>query len=156
MIEPIPPNMTASEIISLIGLIGIGGLLKSLFDLFIGSRRAKSEKKQEFKEVRYKAIILLCHAYINYDSEEMHLIIQRPDIKSREALYNELKAEWTNMVLYASDKVILSMKRFLESSGKTTFNEMVLAMRKDLYGIRTRLKMENLNLTDKEATSLGK
>ena len=86
----------------------------------------------------------------------MHLIIQRPDIKSREALYNELKAEWTNMVLYASDKVILSMKRFLESSGKTTFNEMVLAMRKDLYGIRTRLKMENLNLTDKEATSLGK
>ena len=102
--------MTASEIISLIGLIGIGGLLKSLFDLFIGRRKIKSEKKQEFKETRYKAIILLCHAYVNYESEEMALIIQRPDIKSREVLFNELRAEWINMVLYSSDKVILAMK----------------------------------------------
>lgn len=148
--------MTASEIISLIGLIGIGGLLKSLFDLFIGRRKIKSEKKQEFKETRYKAIILLCHAYVNYESEEMALIIQRPDIKSREVLFNELRAEWINMVLYASDKVILAMKKFLESSDQITFNEMVLAMRKDLYGIRTKLKMENLNLIESKITSLEK
>jgi len=147
--------MTASEIISLIGLIGIGGILKSLFDMFIDKRKIKSEKKQEFKETRYKAIILFCHAHINYEMEERSLAVHRPDIKSKEDLFDELKVEWMNMALYASDKVILAMKKFIETSNRTTFNELVLAMRKDLYGIRTKLKIHNLNLAENKPESLG-
>ena len=141
--------MSTTEIISLIGLVGIGGLLKSLLDLFIGKRRTKSEKKQEFKETRYKAIILLSHALIYYEREKRPLAIHRPDIKSREELLDELKMEWMNMSLYASDKVILAMKRFVETEDKTTSHQLIRAMRKDLYGIRTKLKMHNLNLAEK-------
>jgi hypothetical protein len=50
------------------------------------------------------------------------------------------------MTLYASDKVILRMKEFLEIKAHTSYNELILAMRKDLYGIRTSLKCNNLIL----------
>lgn len=138
--------MTTQDIISAIGLIGIGGLLKGLFDFFIADRKRKSETKHQFKETRYKAIILLCYAYVNFDKEGTNLIVQRPDINSKERLFNELNAEWINMTLYASDKVLLAMKKFLESKNPTEFNELILAMRKDLYGIKTSIKIDNLNL----------
>ncbi|MGS2763767.1 hypothetical protein [Sinomicrobium sp. M5D2P9] len=138
--------MTTQDIISAIGLIGIGGLIKGLFDFFIAERKRKSETKHQFKEIRYKAIILLCYAYVNFDEEGTNLIVQRPDINSRERLFNELNAEWINMTLYASDKVLLAMKKFLESLNPPEFNELILTMRKDLYGIKTSIKMDNLNL----------
>jgi len=141
--------MTTQEIISAIGLIGLGGLLKGVLDFFIADRRRKSETKHQFKETRYKAIILLCYTYVNFEREGTTLIVQRPDINSKERLYNELNAEWINITLYASDKVLLSMKKFLESNNESEFNEMILAMRKDLYGIKTKITMGNLQLDKK-------
>jgi len=44
--------MTAEQILSAIGLIGIGGLLKSLFDFIIESRKSKQTAKNTLKEAR--------------------------------------------------------------------------------------------------------
>ncbi|QMU66058.1 MAG: hypothetical protein GKR88_18450 [Flavobacteriaceae bacterium] len=141
--------MTIQEIISAIGLIGLGGLLKGLLDFFIADKKRKSETKHQFKETRYKAIILLCYTYVNFEREGTTIIVQRPDIDSKERLYNELNAEWINMILYASDKVLLSMKNFLESGKESEFNELIISMRKDLYGIKTKISMRNLKLLTK-------
>lgn len=138
--------MTAQEIISTIGLIGLGGLIKSLLDFFIDDRRRKSEAKHLFKEVRYKAIILLDYALINYDTEKSKLLNNRPDIKSKDDLFNEIYTEWVNMALYASDKVIFSMKVFIQNPTEATFTETILAMRKDLYSIKTNIKSKDLKL----------
>ncbi len=141
--------MTTQEIISAIGLIGLGGLLKGLLDFFIADKKRKSETKHQFKETRYKAIILLCYTYANFEREGTTIIVQRPDIDSKERLFNELNAEWINMTLYASDKVLLSMKNFLESGKESEFNELIISMRKDLYGIKTKISMKNLKLLEK-------
>ena len=65
--------MTIEQILSAIGLIGVGGILKSLFDLYVSNKRKKSENKQDLKEQRYKVIILLSHSLINYDTESLNL-----------------------------------------------------------------------------------
>ena len=134
------------EIISAIGLVGLGGLLKSFFDFFIDSKKVKSETNHQFKETRYKAIIILSYALVGYDTEKNRIFALRPDIRTREDLFDEVYLEWVNMTLYASDKVILKMKYFLEDVNQNNFNETILAMRKDLYGIRTKLQKENLNI----------
>lgn len=139
--------MTTQEILTAIGFIGIGGLLKSLADFFVSKRKQKAENKQQFKETRYKAITLLCYSLINYERESAILVINRPDITSKERLYNELNAEWTNMILFASDKVLLAMKKFLEKEDISAFNNLIIAMRKDLYGIKTKIKVQDLLLT---------
>ena len=140
--------MTTQEIISAIGLIGLGGLLKGLLDFFIADRKRKSETKHQFKETRYKAIILLCYTYVNFEREGTTIIVQRPDIDSKDRLFNELNAEWINMTLYASDKVLLAMKNFLKSGEESEFNELIIAMRKDLYGIKTKMTIGNLRLEE--------
>ena len=142
-------DMSVNDIISVIGLVGIGGLLKSTLDFFIDNRKRKSETKHEFKQTRYKAIILQCYSLIYYDKEKNNLLNHRPDLKTKDDLYNEIYTEWINMTLYASDKVITSMKKFLEHPIQETFNMLILEMRKDLYSIRTRLKCDNLIIKQK-------
>lgn len=117
-----------------------------MFDFFLADKKRKAENKHKLKEDRYKAIILLCYALINYEKESTTLIIQRPDINTKERLISELNAEWINMVLYASDKVILAMKKFLKLENKSSFNQLILTMRKDLYGIKTGIKIQNMTL----------
>lgn len=132
--------MTAEQIISAIGLIGIGGLIKSLIDFLISSKEAKLNAKNDMKEIRYKSIILMAYSLINYDSEGATLIINRPDIRTKDRLQKELNVEFFNMALFASDSVIQKMKEFLIAQNKDGLNNLAIAMRKDLYGIRTNLK----------------
>ncbi len=41
------------------------------------------------------------------------------------------------------------MKNFLESGKESEFNELIISMRKDLYGIKTKISMRNLKLLTK-------
>jgi hypothetical protein len=138
--------MNLDQILSTLGLIGLGGLLKSIIDFVMASRKARLDSKHAFKEVRYKTIILLCFALVNYDKEKTTLVINRPDINSMERLKNELHAEFINMLLFASDDVILSVKQFLQNPSRDSLNNVALSMRKDLYGIRTSLKVNHFDL----------
>lgn len=131
--------MTTEQILTAIGLVGIGGILKSVADKIADVIKTKSDSKHSLKETRYKAILLLAYGYVNYEKENYSIVLQRPEIKTAERLYQEIVAEWTNMSLYASDAVILKMKIFLEKKDKNSYNELILTMRKDLYGIKTKL-----------------
>lgn len=138
--------MTTDQIFTMIGLIGFGGLLKSGFDFIIASRKAKQDSKHTMKETRYKAIILLCYAIVYYDQEKTAIIINRPDINSIERLRNEVQAEFINMSLFGSDRVIMEMKLFILSQDRESLNNLALAMRKDLYGIKTKLKGNHFDI----------
>lgn len=138
--------MTAEQILTALGLIGFGGLLKSLLDFLIASRKAKQDSKHLLKETRYKTIILLCYALVYYDREKTTLIINRPDINSIERLRNEVHAEFINMSLFGSDNVVKEMKQFLLNQNNQALNSLALAMRKDLYGIRTSLTQSHFDV----------
>jgi len=140
--------MTVNEVLTAIGFVGLGGLLKSLLDFFIGSRKAKQDARLTFKEIRYKAIILMSYALVNYEKEKTMLIVNRPDIVSMESLLNELHAEFINMSLYGSDKVLKYLKMFIDNPNRGSLNALAIAMRKDLYGIRTGLKPDALMLNE--------
>ncbi len=146
--------MSIEQIIAGLGLIGIGGILQSLISYFINSKKVKDDSKQATKEKRYKVIILLSYALVNYEYEKATLLINRPNIQSKEELFNELSVEWVNMSLYASDGVIMKMKSLLESNSKSDYNELILEMRKDLYSVKTKLKSKDFRL--KEVQSLKK
>jgi hypothetical protein len=121
--------------------IGIG--LKSVLDRFTASKTSKAALKIALKEKRYKVIILLCYALVNYDKESSLLVINRPDLPSKARLLNELDAEFINMSLFASDNVIIVMKEFLIMQNSTSLNQLAISMRKDLYGIKTHLKISH-------------
>ena len=55
--------MTTGQVLTVIGLVGFGGLLQIAFDFFVESKKVKQTAKQTLKETRYKAIIILCYAF---------------------------------------------------------------------------------------------
>jgi hypothetical protein len=137
----------AKIIISAFGLIGIGGLLKSAFDyLYAEDKKRKDQSRHEFKEVKFKSMLILSQILIDYEKNKEKLSILRPDLKTRQELIEEIKLEWMNMALYASDSVIIFAKKFLEQPNQETFNEMVFAMRKSLYNIKSSLTSQDLKL----------
>ncbi|MCT3788059.1 hypothetical protein HZQ67_11835 [Elizabethkingia anophelis] len=140
--------MSIDQILTGIGLVGIGGLLKSFFDFLVANQKLKNDAKQSTKEIRYKAIILMCYALVNYDKEKTTLIINRPDIDSKERLKNEISIEFINMSLFGSDNVIITMKKFISKPEPKTLNNLAIAMRKDLYGIRTKLNQNHFNIEE--------
>lgn len=137
--------MRTDEIINAIALVGIGSLLKGVFDFFAAKRKAKHDARQSTKEPRYKAIILMCYALVNYEKEKTMLVVNRPDINSIERLRNEIHAEFINMALFASDNVVKSMKLFIRNQDAESLNRLAISMRKDLYGIRTNLNAHHFS-----------
>jgi len=131
--------MSIDQILTTLGLIGLGGILQSIINYIINSRKEKNDSKQKLKETRYKAVVLLCYAFANYEEEHSRLVIQRPNIESKSQLYQELNAEWVNMSLYGSDGVILRMRDFLVKQDNISYSRLILEMRKDLFGVKSKL-----------------
>ena len=69
-----------------------------------------------------------------------------PDITTGDDMKETLKAEYYEMLLYAPDSVIENVRDFIKKPSNTEFIKTVKAMRRDLWGNRTSLKDENLEL----------
>jgi hypothetical protein len=72
-----------------------------------------------------------------------YLSSRQPDIDSAQDVIEYLKAEYHEMLLYASKEVILTVKRFIQSPNRDNFLQVILAMRKDLW-----IKNKDLELSD--------
>lgn len=134
---------TAQVILSFLGIIGIGGIITSIFNKSKEIEFQKLEQKQR----RYKSILLFMDVYFNSKNIK-YLSSRQPDIHSEKDVIEYLKAEYHEMLLYASKKVILSVKNFIENPKKNNFLEVILAMRKDLWIKRPDLKIYDLELTE--------
>lgn len=72
-------------------------------------------------------------------------IIHRPDLNSKEKLFLELKTEWNNMILYASDEVLLKSHAFINNPSHGNYKKLAISMRKDLWGGKISPEIEKLN-----------
>jgi hypothetical protein len=127
--------MTFENIISVISLLGIGGLLGAYFRILWERNNAILLQKQDFKEVRYKCIIILALAYLDFDKNKFLLQQNnREYIKKPEDLLNELKVEWNNMILFASEEALREFDSFIKKPSYGAYKKVAAALRKDLWG----------------------
>lgn len=134
-----------NEIIPILSLLGLGGIAGAFFNSIWERKKTISLQKQEYKETRYKAIILLMYGFLEYKDSSDFLIIHRPDLNSKEKLFLELKTEWNNMILYASDEVLLKSYAFLNKPSHENYKKLAIEMRKDLWGGKISHEIEKLN-----------
>ena len=127
--------MNFENIISILGLLGIGGILGNYFRILWERKNTTQLQKQEFKETRYKCIILLLLSYLDFDKNKPMLQQHgREYIKTKDDLKDELVTEWNNMILFSSEEVLLKMHEFIHKPSQDCFKKVALAMRKDLWG----------------------
>jgi hypothetical protein len=132
-------ELNADIIAAIIASLSLGGLL-SIFVQSIMQKRGKVfEQEFAYREKRYLAIIMLMWARLDEKSGLKLLRQHRPDLPDTAALMNELKTELYNAMLYAKDDVVQCLKVFIELPDHQSFFNVALAMRRDLYGKRTKL-----------------
>ena len=132
--------MTLENVLSVLGVLGIGSLISSYVALLLQRRNADRIKHQEYKETRYKCIIMLMHTYMNFDQNKAMLKKYDYDIQNRSDLTDLLKAELINSFLFATDDFIHSFEQFIETPSQPNLRRVALAIRKDLWGVKTKIQ----------------
>lgn len=137
--------MVYEEIIAILGIVGIGGIIATSLTYIFEKRKQIKFSEQKEKEKRYMAIVIQMRIVVEPDQMKYvkHL---RPDLLALEDWKNEVRAEWFNLLLFASDDVIKSLKEFILKPENATYAKTVIAMRKDLWNKKTSLKPEEINL----------
>ncbi|MDD5327043.1 MAG: hypothetical protein PHY02_04410 [Phycisphaerae bacterium] len=133
--------MNIENILSVLTLLGIGGILGHLFRILWERKSSKLLQKQEFKETRYKCVIILMLSVLDFEKNRQMLHLHgREYIKNKEDLIYELKLEWNNMILYASEEVLQKTYDFIQNPSQGCFYKVALAMRRDLWGGKISLE----------------
>ncbi|MFH1613660.1 MAG: hypothetical protein ABIG61_01055 [Planctomycetota bacterium] len=127
------------SLIKIVGLLGIGGLVSSYLTILWQRRNTEEKAKQEYKETRYKCVVLLMKALVEFKKYQKMLINHGYDISNREDLIDLLRDEQLSAILYASKGFIKSMGEFIIKPNKDNLISTVIEMRKDLWRLKGKL-----------------
>lgn len=127
--------------------LGIGSIVTALIQHLLQKRAAVLESQRQDLEKRYKVIILLMYAAFEFESNKSTLRIQRPDLSSQDDVLGELKAEWYNMLLFASGQTQTNLHAFIVSPTIQNLKNTAMAMRKDLGRDVIEHSLEELNFS---------
>lgn len=130
-------------ILSILGVVGIAGIVTTSLTYFFDKRKQIKFREQEYKEMRYKAMVLHMKVMLKPDDLK-YMQLHRPDLKTMEDVKNEVETELFNCLLFASDNVIKSLKEFILKPSNVTYAKTVFAMRKDCWNEKTDLKAEEI------------
>jgi len=136
--------MTIESAIAAISLLGIGGLLGNFFRILWERKNSALLQKQEFKETRYKCIIMLMLGALDFEKSKAVLNQHGRNFRTLDDLLDELEAEWHNMILFASDDVLVGTHGFISNPTHETYRKASLAMRKDLWGGKLSKSIQSL------------
>jgi hypothetical protein len=129
------------ELLAILGVLGVGSLIATCLTYIFDKRKRIKFSEQEEKEKRYKSLVQKMRIVIQ--PEDMKYVKEhRPDLKNIEDWKKEIQQEWFNSLLFASDEVIRALKEFVLNPSDMTYAKTVLAMRKDLWNKKTKLKPE--------------
>jgi len=133
------------EIIAILGVVGIGGIIAASLTYILDKRKQIKFSEQQLKETRYKIIIAKMGVYLNSVYLKCIHFPERKNLKP-EDLKKELEMEWVKSWLFASDDVVINLKKFILNPNNANYGKTVLAMRKDLWSTKTDLKAEDCSL----------
>ena len=137
-------SLTVENVLSALGLLGIGGLLGTYLRIVWERKNSAQLQKQEFKDTRYKCIIMLMYTMLDFDKRSKGLDKFGRNFGTKEELLDEIKAEWHNAILFASDEVLEDLHNFIKTPSSDLFKKSALSMRKDLWGGNLSATLESL------------
>lgn len=138
-------NSLAQTILSTLSLLGLGGIIGAYVSFLLGRSKELEFKRLKQKEKRYKSCLLYMDVFFEPKNIK-YLSSRQPDINNAKDVLEYLKAEYHEMLLYASRDVILAVKNFIERPTRNSFMETVLKMRQDLWVKKPDLDLKNVKL----------
>jgi len=147
--------MDASWITLATGLIaglGIGSVITAQIQHALRIKEAAHESRRHDLEARYKVIILLMYAAYDFAGNETAMRIHRPDLRTQTDVLSDLRAEWTNMLLFASKETLDCLRIFIDDPTAKNLARCAVSMRVDLGRDSVDLETLNLNLSPRASS----
>lgn len=124
--------MESSLITGLVAGLGIGTVATATVQHFLKKRESAFLSQRQDLEKRYRVVILLMYAAYDFEGNKSTMRIQRPDLTSQKDVLEELKAEWYNMLLFASETTQVKLHAFINNPELSNLKNAAVAMRSDL------------------------
>ena len=119
-------------ITGLVGGLGIGAIATAIVQHFLEGQKSARESQRKDLEARYRVVILLMYAALDFRGNQASFRINRPDLTTKESVLDELRAEWVNMILFASSNTLKYLQAFIENPAHGSLTLAAQAMRDDL------------------------
>jgi nucleoside-diphosphate-sugar epimerase len=123
---------TANLITGLVAGLGVGTAITALIQFLLERRKTAQESQRKELEARYRVVILLMHAAVDFEGNQSSLRTHRPDLKTKQSVIDELRAEWVNMILFASSTTLDSLHTLIRTPTPENLISAAQAMRADL------------------------
>lgn len=136
--------LSTENVLSALGLLGIGGAIGTYLRIVWERRNSAQLQKQDFKDARYKCIIMLMYTLLDFEKRNVGLGKFGRNFSTSQDLADEIKAEWHNAILFASDEVLENLYSFIRSPSPASFKKTALSMRKDLWGGKLSATLSSL------------
>lgn len=120
-----------------------GGIVAGYITFRLNKSKELEFRRREQKERRYKSAILFMAAYLENDFE---YLVSRPEITSKEQATPHLKAEYHQMIFYASREVVTAVHDFIYKPSQESFAAALIAMRRDLWIRKMDLSVDEIKL----------
>ena len=146
------PNI--KEALQILSTLGIGGLLGSVATSYLNKKRELQSKNQNLKENRYRSDLVCMRCFIDpkhikhFDIDNFHISELKTDYEIQNYFKTEIREHYYLDLLYSPDFVLQKIRRFIFNSSEKNFLETATAMRKDLWGDKTKLGITDLSLED--------
>ena len=144
--------MTIESVISVVGALGVGGLLGGYLMRVWGRKDELERDSRVIRENRYRSSLVWMRCFL-IPERLKHFVIDDPrakELSTPEDIRNYMRAKleefYYNSLLYAPDFVNIAFKRFIESHSEELFIELALAMRSDLWGKDSKLQPDDVML----------
>lgn len=131
---------------SALTLLGVGGILGGYITHLLDKRKELQFKQLELKQNRYKSCLLYMDVFFEPKNIK-YLSSRQGDIHGDTDVLEYLKAEYHEMIIYASRDVVLAVKAFIESPTRENFLDTVLRMRRDLWVKGSDLTIDEVSFT---------
>ncbi len=131
---------------SILTALGVGGVLGAYFQTRFQQRTQIGQLAHNLKQKRYLCILMLMLTKLNPQVGSPKVREIRPDLKNPEDVNNELETELLNGFVFASDAVLKSLATFIREPSHRSFVRAAMAMRKDLWGRRTAVSEDILDV----------
>jgi len=133
--------MSYESILNVLIPLFVGGFVVHYVHVLWERKSSQLLKKEEFKETRYKCIIILMLSLLDFEKNRQMLHLHGRDyINNREDLIYELKLEFNNMILFASEEVLKTTINFIKKPSQHNLYNVAIGMRKDLWGGKISLE----------------
>ena len=116
----------------LVAGLGIGSVITAQIQHGLRLKEAAHQSQRKDLEARYRVIILLMYAAYDFAGNETSMRIHRPDLKTRDDVLADLRAEWVNMLLFASKVTLDSLRLFISEPTPNNLARCAISMRVDL------------------------